>query len=212
MTHDFGKDYWEQHWQDTPDAHPDPTHQPPANPYVARLATEHPAGTALDAGCGTGAEAVELAAHGWEVIGADISASALAAAARRAEAQSLSGSVSWAETDLSSWEPGRLFDLVTTNYAHPAMPQLAFYSRIAEWVAPGGTLLIVGHAHDAEATTSHGHHPPEEAIVTSAGIQALLDPGTWNITAAEEHPRSMTAPDGSQVTLRDVVVQAVRRA
>ena len=211
MDHSFDKDYWEQHWHAAPDADPAAGHETPANPYVARVAAELPAGTALDAGCGTGAEAVELAARGWDVTGADVSASALAAAARRASAQPLSGSVAWVEADLTSWEPGRGFDLVTTNYAHPAMPQLDFYARVADWVAPGGTLLIVGHAHDPEATTAHGHHPPEEAIVTSASIRALLDPAEWTIDLAEEHPRTLTAPDGSPVTLRDVVVQAVRR-
>ena len=211
MTQNFGRDYWEQHWQDAPDTRPDAAHRPPANPYVERLAAELPAGTALDAGCGTGAEAVELAAHGWDVVGADVSASALAAAARRAAGLTLPGSVSWIEADLTSWEPGRRFDLVITNYAHPDMPQLAFYSRVTPWVAPGGTLLIVGHAHDAEATTAHGHHPPEETVVTAADIRALLDPADWTIVLAEEHPRTMTAPDGSQVTLRDVVVRAVRR-
>ena len=212
MTQDFGKDYWEQHWQDAPDTRPDAVGRPPANPYVARLAAELPASTALDAGCGTGAEAVELAARGWDVVGADVSASALAAAARRAEERQLSGRVSWVEADLTSWEPERLFDLVTTNYAHPAMPQLAFYSRVAGWVAPGGTLLIVGHAHDDGATTAHGHHPPEETVVTAESIQELLDPEDWTVTVAEEHPRTLTAPDGSRVTLRDVVVQAARRS
>ena len=47
--------------------------------------------------------------------------------------------------------------------------------------------------------------------MTAEAIRALLDPAAWDITVAEEHPRSMTAPDGSWVTLRDVVVQAVRR-
>ncbi|MDN3903305.1 class I SAM-dependent methyltransferase [Arthrobacter sp. YD2] len=211
MTHSFDKDYWEQHWHEAPDTDPDTGHEPPANPYVARLAAELPAGTALDAGCGTGAEALELAAAGWDVVGADVSASALATAARRAEAQTLPGSVTWTEADLTAWEPSRRFDLVTTNYAHPAMPQLAFYSRVAEWVAPGGTLLIVGHAHDDDASTAHGHHPPEEATVTAEAIRALLDPAAWDITVAEEHPRSMTAPDGTRVTLRDVVVSATRR-
>lgn len=211
MTHSFDKEYWEQHWHGAPETGPDAAASPPANPYVARLAAQLPAGTALDAGCGTGAEAVELAAHGWNVLGADVSGAALAAAARRAEAQTLPGSVTWTEADLTTWEPGRRFDLVTTNYAHPAMPQLAFYSRVSEWVAPGGTLLIVGHAHDAEATTAHGHHPPEEAVVTAAAIRALLDPEAWDIIVSEEQPRSLSAPDGTLVTLRDVVVQATRR-
>lgn len=212
MAHSFDKDYWEQHWHDAPDTDPAADIGLPPNPYVAHLAADLPAGTALDAGCGTGVEALELAAHGWNVVGADVSSAALATAVRRAAARTLPGNVAWIEADLVSWEPGRRFNLVTTSYAHPAMPQLAFYSRIAEWVAPGGVLLIVGHAHDAEATTAHGHHPPAESIVTAGDIQALLDPEEWSIVTAGEHPRSMTAPDGTVVTLRDVVVHAVRRS
>ena len=100
-------------------------------------------GTALDAGCGEGAEALWLASRGWHVTAADIAAEALARAASRAAAQTpASGLVRWVEADLTTWAPETQFDLVTTNYAHPAMPQLAFYQRIAEWVAPGGTLCL----------------------------------------------------------------------
>ena len=81
--------------------------------------------------------------------------------------------MTWVEADLTSWEPERRFDLVTTHYAHPAMPQLAFDERISEWVAPGGTLLIIGHLHDP-ASTGHGHHPPAEATVRSR-----TSPGAW---------------------------------
>lgn len=222
MEHGFDKDYWEQHWQESPDAAPADDTPAQSNPYVARLARELPPGTALEAGCGTGAEALELAAAGWDVTGADISAAALAAAARHAALRSVSGNVGWVETDLVSWEPGRRFDLVTTNYAHPAMPQLAFYSRVAEWVAPGGTLLVVGHGRDAGTGTGHGHghghdadttlghRPPADATVTAEDIKALLPAAEWDIVTAEEQPRTLTAPDGRPVTLRDVVVQATR--
>ncbi|MFC0624445.1 class I SAM-dependent methyltransferase [Kribbella deserti] len=229
----------------------------PPNPYLAREISRIEPGTALDAGCGAGAEAIWLAAHGWQVTAADISAEALTQATTRAAALSQattraalpdhfdpavgsaappdslavtvapatgartsaggvatpggdagpggrgtsgggagvggvvvtevpghsahrsrevaaavsgddqkaawdgSGTVEWVEADLSVWEPGRQFDLVTTHYAHPAMPQLEFYDRIAEWVAPGGTLLIVGHLHTGSADASRHHGRPD---------------------------------------------------
>jgi hypothetical protein len=121
------------------------------------------------------------------------------------------------EADLTAWAPDTRFDLVTTHYAHPAMPQLAFYDRIAGWVAPGGTLLIVGHLHTSEAGEQEhghghghgpGHHPPDEASVTLADITAGLDSSTWEIVTAEEHRRTMP---GREVPLYDVVVRATRR-
>jgi SAM-dependent methyltransferase len=46
-----------------------------------------PGGLAVDIGCGAGRNGVPLAAQGWRVLGTDLSAPMLAAAARRAEAE-----------------------------------------------------------------------------------------------------------------------------
>ena len=124
----------------------------------------------------------------------------------------MSQQLTWIEADLTVWSPDTQFDLVTTHYAHPAMPQLAFYDRISTWVAPGGTLLIVGHLHIHDST-GHGHngqHPPAEASVTVADISPGLDNTKWEIVTAEEHVRTLTGPGGQPVPLHDVVVQAKR--
>lgn len=155
----------------------------PANPYLAQELRDLAPGTALDAGCGAGAEAAWLASRGWSVTGVDISAEGLAVARRREPA------VEWIEADLTTWHPGRPFDLVMTHYAHPAMPHLEFYDRIAQWVAPGGALLIVGHLDD-------GHHP---ASVSLADVVSRLD--GWRIDSAGEYARG---------SLSDVVVRATK--
>ena len=79
-----------------------------------------------------------------------------------------------------------------------------FYARIAEWVAPGGTLLIVGHLH------GHGDHP-DEASARAADAAALLAPERWDVVTAEERRREMLGRDGRPYLLHDVVVRAVRR-
>lgn len=207
MSHTFDKDYWDRHWEHggAPEA---AAESAAANPYLIRETSALVPGTALDAGCGEGAEASWLASQGWQVTAADIAAEALARAAARAAA----GQVRWVEADLTVWAPDTRFDLVTTNYAHPAMPQLAFYQRIAAWVAPGGTLLIVGHLHGDHSagpdSTGHGHHPPAHASVTAAAITAVLPGQTWEIVTAEEHSRLVA---GRPEPLRDAVVRATRR-
>jgi SAM-dependent methyltransferase len=216
VTHSFDEDYWEQHWQDRRGAGSLST---PPNPHLAREAGGLTPGTALDAGCGAGAEAIWLAEHGWQVTAADISSGALAAAADRAAASRAAERVQWVTADLGVWVPGRQFDLVTTHYAHPAMPQLEFYDRIARWVAPGGTLLIVGHLHTHGAPgRDHGHgdgdgdgddsRPPAEASVTAAAVTARLADAEWEVVTAEERHRTVVGPDGREVALDDVVVRA----
>ncbi|GAB1642807.1 class I SAM-dependent methyltransferase [Krasilnikovia sp. MM14-A1259] len=207
MTHGFDKDYWEQHWHGRHGDGPAAMAGSPPNPYLAREVGGLVPGTALDAGCGAGAEAIWLAAHGWDVVAADISVEALARAAERATGSDVR--VHWVEADLTAWAPQAQFDLVTTHYAHPAMPQPAFYGRISEWVAPGGTLLIVGHLHTS-AAAGHDHHPPAEASVTLADIAAVLDRTRWDIATADQHHRTVTGPGGRAHDLHDVVVRATR--
>ncbi|MBT2233667.1 bifunctional 2-polyprenyl-6-hydroxyphenol methylase/3-demethylubiquinol 3-O-methyltransferase UbiG [Nonomuraea sp. NEAU-A123] len=206
MTHGFDKDFWERHWQQGPGS----MGGNPPNPYLARETSGLTPGTALDAGCGGGAEAIWLASHGWHVTAADISSEALARAAERAATSGASERLRWVEADLSVWRPDERFDLVMTHYAHPAMPQLDFYHRIAGWVAPGGTLLIVGHLH-TPGSTGHGHHPLAEASVTSAAVTARMDGMDWEIVTADEHFRTLTGDGGRAVPLQDVVVRATRR-
>ncbi|SIM60677.1 class I SAM-dependent methyltransferase [Micromonospora cremea] len=210
MTHGFDKDYWERHWHQAHGIGPGAMAGSAPHPYLASETSSLVPGTALDAGCGTGAEAVWLASHGWLVTAVDIAPEALARAAERATNSGVSERVRWVDADLTVWAPGTRFDLVTTHYAHPAMPQLAFYDRLSAWVAPGGTLLIVGHLQTSGAT-GHGHHPPAEASVTLTDITAGLDDTEWEITTAEEHLRTVTAPGGHAVPLHDVVVRATRR-
>jgi SAM-dependent methyltransferase len=61
----------------------------------------------LDAGCGTGRVAIELAERGVEdVVGADVDGSMLATAAKRGPA------IEWIESDLAALDLGRTFDVV----------------------------------------------------------------------------------------------------
>jgi len=219
MTDRFDKHYWDDHWQQA--ASRGDAHVPGPNPYLADETVGLVPRSALDAGCGEGAEALWLAAQGWAVTAVDISSEVLARARDRARGSAGGERVAWVEGDLSTWEPERAYDLVTTHYAHPAMPQLAFYARLSRWVAPGGTLLVVGHLHSTSADAhgdghDHGHRhesPPAETSATAAGITALLDTAEWDVVTAVEQERTVGDPDGDgrATTLRDVVVRATRQ-
>lgn len=93
----------------------------------------------LDAGCGTGRVAIELARHGIEVVGTDIDESMLATAQR------LLPDIEWVRSDLYELELGRTFDLVVMAGNVPLFTPLgteaALVAGVARHVAPGGRLV-----------------------------------------------------------------------
>ncbi|GAB3757438.1 hypothetical protein GCM10027591_06740 [Zhihengliuella somnathii] len=210
MTHTFSKAYWEEHWAQRPAGG---ALEP--NPYTVEATRGLTPGTALDVGCGTGTEAVWLAERGWFVAGLDISAGVLATAREFGVLASVEERVQWIEADASTWEPEQQFDLVTTHYAHAPMPQLEFYARISEWVAPGGTLVLVGHRHGHDG----GHAEHGAAPVPGAGHGAGHEPSADHAhgaghdpSAAHEHSTAhqhsaaeeLAPPEEATVTLQQM--------
>jgi 2-polyprenyl-3-methyl-5-hydroxy-6-metoxy-1,4-benzoquinol methylase len=96
-------------------------------------------GSVLDAGCGSGRVAIELAHHGIEVIGVDVDASMIA------EARRLAPGLAWVQADLASLALGRLFDVVVmagnVPLFCPVADRSALVGACASHVTPGGALV-----------------------------------------------------------------------
>ena len=97
----------------------------------------------LDAGCGTGRVAVELARHGIAVVGVDVDRSMLATARRTAP------EVEWVEADLTALDlGGRAFDVVVmagnVPLFTPPGTQPALVAGVARHVRPCGGVLVAG--------------------------------------------------------------------
>ena len=144
----FDRDFWERRWAQVLREHPDKVASRPPNTHLLAEVEDMAARRALDAGCGHGAEAIWLAASGWEVTAVDLSATALENA--RSTAQEVGADVAdritWIKGDLGSWTPSpRRFDLVSCLNVHVAGSLGEMVTRLGTGVAPGGTLLLVGH-------------------------------------------------------------------
>ncbi len=104
------------------------------------LATLTP-GRALDLGCGNGANALMLAAAGWQVTGIDCAASAIELARAAALARGLDARFCCA--DFSAWQSDAHYDLVISTYALPAgAAAQRTLQTAAQALRPGGTLLV----------------------------------------------------------------------
>jgi len=195
----FDAAWWEQHYQSGDAGASAPS------PVLATELSGLTPGTALEAGCGTGAEAVWLAQQGWQVTAVDVSATAVATAERLAAeyAPELADRLTWVVADVAGWDPPLRYDLVVSQYVHPGIPFADFVARLAAAAAPGGTLLLVGHDHADEHSTAHA--PADGSISTAAVTDALDD--TWEIQVADVRDREVRR-GSARLTLRAVVVRA----
>ncbi|SNR68847.1 Methyltransferase domain-containing protein [Haloechinothrix alba] len=207
MSEEFDQAFWEERYRGRTVAC---GRQP--NPQLVAEAADLAPGSALDAGCGEGADAVWLASRGWQVTAVDIAATALRHAQEHAETagSEIASRIDWLQADLTSWKPAEdEFDLVSTHYVHAAASRGALFDRLAASVVPGGTLLIVGHHPSDPATASHAATP--DVHFTAEEIAADLEPGRWDIVVAETRTRSATGHDGYETTVRDAVLRARKR-
>jgi SAM-dependent methyltransferase len=134
--------------------------------FVAALL---PAGSVLDAGCGTGRVAVELARRGYDVVGVDSDPSMLAVAREH--------DLTWVQADLATLDLGRAFDLVVA--AGNVMVFLApgteaeVVRRLAAHLVPGG-LLVSGWRTDRLSRTSY------DELAAGAGLEQVARLSTWD--------------------------------
>lgn len=165
-------------------------------------------GQALDLGCGEGADALWLAGRGWLVTAVDISRVAL----ERAAAVAGDAKVSWTHGDLvTAPPPAGAFDLVSALYFPlPRTTPAALRSLLAA-VAPGGTLLVVGHDLDDAHHHQHAQHELDPAdYYRSDEIAAALDE-TWTVEVNETRPRVSPSPPGAE-HINDTVLRARQAA
>ena len=208
MTDDpFDRESWERRWAQALRDHPGQVANRPPNAHLVVETGGLPPGRALDAGCGHGAEAIWLAASGWQVTAVDFSVTALEHG--RSTAQLVGADVAerieWVEGDLGSWTPPpRHFDLISCLYVHVAGSVGEMVNRLAAGVAPGGTLFMVGHLPVDPATGDPTPAAGQVQVTVEEAVEAL-DARDWQITLAEERRR---AEAGAGV---DAVVRAVLR-
>jgi SAM-dependent methyltransferase len=183
------------------------------NSHLIGEASQLSPGTALDVGCGEGADAIWLAQRGWKVTAVDLSTVALQrAAAHAAQAgAAIAEHIDWRHADLATWDPGTArYDLVSAQYMHllPG-PRETLFRRLAASVTPGGSLLAVGHHPSDQQTTMPRPHIPE-LYFTGDDIIAYLDTGEWDVITNTAAPRPATDPNGRTITIHDTVLRARR--
>ncbi|WP_327091680.1 class I SAM-dependent methyltransferase [Nonomuraea sp. NBC_01738] len=182
------------------------------NEALVREAGDLPPGRALDLGAGEGADAIWLAARGWRVTAVDISQVALDRAVRHAEREGVAGRISFERHDLSRTFPDGPFDLVSAHFLHSnvELPREVILRTAAAAVAPGGVLLIVGHAGFPD--WEHDHHHDVHFPTPQETLESLeLPEGQWDVLVTETYEKVQARPDGQPSKRLDNTLKLRRR-
>jgi SAM-dependent methyltransferase len=118
-------------------------------PELERFVGSHPPGRALDLGCGTGTNVVYLARHGWNAVGVDFAARAIAKARRRARDAGVSDRCTFLVGDVTRLDVGGPFDLgldLGCLHSIPIAGRAGYAAGLARVVRSGGTYLLYAFA------------------------------------------------------------------
>ncbi|MFC4374105.1 class I SAM-dependent methyltransferase [Nocardia halotolerans] len=155
---------------------------------------------ALDLACGEGRHALWLATHGWEVTAVDFSQVGIdkgrTVAARLS--RSVRSRVHWQTADITDLEAADItgpYELILMVFVHlPADERRELLHQLTAMLAPGGMLLVLGHA-SRNVTDGYGGPQEPEILFTPDDIRADLPSNALTIKFAQEVFRPTEGPD-----------------
>ncbi|MFI6100149.1 class I SAM-dependent methyltransferase [Lentzea sp. NPDC051213] len=178
------------------------------NPLLVREAAHLTPGSALDIGCAEGGDAVWLAARGWRVLGVDVSQVALDRAVKHASDAGVEIAVE--RHDLKVTFPEGEYDLVSAQFLHSPVEEDgerdSILRKASEAVAPGGYLIVGGHA----GAPSWSEHQDYYFPTTKDVLDHLRLTDNWIVVTDEVVEREITGPDGQAETRKDNVLTVKR--
>ncbi|MGK5172160.1 class I SAM-dependent methyltransferase [Geodermatophilus sp. CPCC 205761] len=150
-------------------------------PAVVRVAAAGGfAGAVLDAGCGTGENALHVASLSLPVLGVDVAGTALAIAREKAHDRGIAAEFAVADA-LRLERLGRRFDTVLDCGLFHALDgdeRPGYVASLASVTGRGGTLYVLCFSDDGPGT---GPHP-----VGRHELRAAFEPATgWEVAAVE---------------------------
>jgi SAM-dependent methyltransferase len=177
------------------------------NSFLVEEASGLTPGKAADLATGEGRNAIWLAERGWRVTAVDYSRVGLDKARQIAKARGVA--VDWIEADLLEYEPAPGdFDLVIIFYLQLPWEWMHRVLHSASGaVAPGGTLLLVGHDR---TNLEGGHGGPKDPGVLYTPDEVAGELSSLEIVEAARRRRDVETDDGTATAI-DCLVRAVAK-
>jgi SAM-dependent methyltransferase len=177
-----------------------------------------PGATLLDAGCGTGSYAVELARRGFVVTGVDRSPALLEEAAASARAAGGGLRLRFERADILALAADPGYDALVCrgvlNDLVSAEERAAVFAAFARALRPRGALLLDVRDWDATVERKTAEPVTERRVETPRGRLVFssvsrLDPATRRLLVSERH--TLTAPSGETTAAHEFVMRCWTR-
>ncbi|HAX69577.1 MAG TPA: hypothetical protein DCY14_08230 [Anaerolineae bacterium] len=139
-------------------------------PELYDFIASHPAGRAIDIGCGTGTNVITLANAGWQVTGFDFASRAVGMAQRKIKEANLTATVFWDDATQMRNVRGQ-FDLaLDIGCFHGIENKTDYLTHLTRILAPGGFWLMYGFFKPQPLQTGPGLADSDLELIQSQNL------------------------------------------
>ncbi len=141
-------------------------------PELFEFIRTHPAGSAIDLGCGTGTNIITLAKTGWQVTGIDFASRAIQIAKRKLKKQNIKAQL--LVGDVTNFKVDSQFDLaLDIGCFHGVENKADYLTQLDKILAPNGFWLMYGFFKPAAHLSGPGLVDADLSMISAQALTLL---------------------------------------
>ena len=140
-------------------------------PELFDFISKHPAGRAIDIGCGTGTNVITLAEHGWSVIGIDFARRAIEIAKRKAQRAKVQADLRVGDATQLVGIDGPFDFALDMGCFHGIENRAGYLTQLSRVLASEGHWLMYGIFRSPQ--TGHGLVAADLELIPTHGLRLL---------------------------------------
>ncbi len=149
-------------------------------PELFEFMANHPAGSAIDLGCGTGTNVVTLAQHGWQVTGIDFAPRAIHRAKQKVRAAGLSAQLQVGDVTHLNGITGPFELALDLGCFHGLQNKAAYLDEMNRVLSKGGFWLMYGFFKSAADQPGPGLVEADLDLIRARGFRLQSRTDGWD--------------------------------